>query len=229
MLEAKAYGGYGGEGARWRVRGMTRAHGFPETRHSLLREIRDGAVAGGLDGGATWRDFFDLYAPPVYRVARMRGLERHDAEDIVQQVMMAVLAHIEGFRFQRDRGRFRSWIRRIAENKITDLFRKQGREPRVRPGSAGEHEECPTDPDEVWERQWRQQDLLYCLQLVEADIAPRRMEAFRLYVLRGVPAEETAKRLGMTIGHVYAVRSLVMSMLRKRMAELEPADEGEGL
>ena len=95
---------------------------------------------------SAWREFFECYAPPVYRVARLRGLSADDAEDIVQQVMLAVSQHIEGFRYDRDRGRFRQWVRRIAENKIVDLRRK----PRMA-GGAGleEHSDQQATPDEI--------------------------------------------------------------------------------
>lgn len=199
-----------------------RSNGFPETRPSLIREIGDDATGG------TWRDFFDLYAPAIYRVARARGLVRHDAEDIVQQVMLSVLSHIAGFDYQRDRGRFRAWIRRIAENKITDQFRRQGRAAAASGRAALAEVDGGTSLDEAWNRQWRRQDLLYCLQMVEADISPRRMEAFRLSMLHGVPPDETARRLEMSVGHVYAVRSLVMSMLRRQMAKLERAELERG-
>jgi len=201
---------------------MIAPRGFPDTRLSLLRDLK----AGGIGADANWRDFFDLYAPAIYRVARLRHLDKNDAEDIVQQAMLAVFVHIEGFEYRRDRGRFRQWVQRIAENKIKDLHRARGRSPVEAARSDAHVERAPkADEEDVWEKEWRRQDLRYCLELVEADISPRRMEAFRLYVVRGVSAEETAKRLGMTVGHVYVVRNLVLSLMRRRLKDLRDASE----
>ncbi|MBX3357338.1 MAG: sigma-70 family RNA polymerase sigma factor [Phycisphaeraceae bacterium] len=181
-------------------------------------------------GNAAWQRFYEMYSSPVYRVAMLRGLSAADAEDVVQQVMMVVLRHIGEFEYQTTRGRFRNWILRIAERKILDVYRKRracGEVPLGGPsgldesGDAGNRAQRRGENDRRdWDEQWRMQDLLFCLEEVAEDIAPRRMEAFRLYVLRGVPAAVVAKELGMTIGHVYVTRSQVLRMIRTRMAEL---------
>ena len=46
------------------------------------------------------------------------------------------------------------------------------------------------------------------------------MAAFELYVLKGVSAKETGKRLGMTRAHVYVTRSQVVRRIRVLMEEL---------
>lgn len=194
-----------------------RLRGFADTRPSLIHALANGTAE------PAWREFFELYAPAVYKVALLRGLRPADAEDVVQRVMMGVLEQVRGgFEYSRERGRFRSWVRRIAEHKIADVMRARARRPAERQPAAIEGEAAAEDPaDDWWSREWRRQDLLYCLSLVEADLAPRRMEAFRLYALRGVSAKETAERLGMTVGHVYVVRSLVLGLIQKHMERLE--------
>ena len=190
---------------------------FPETRPSLLCSLRDGEPAQ-----SAWREFFERYAPAVYRVARRQGLDAHDADDIVQQVMLNISAHIGEFDYDRDRGRFRQWVKTIAANKVRDLFRHRGAVRRE--VSLDEAQAC-SDPgrevEPLWEQEWKVQDMLYCLDQVAADIAPRRFEAFRLYVLEGVSADETAERLGMTRAHVYVTRAQVKKRIRELMLRLE--------
>jgi RNA polymerase sigma-70 factor, ECF subfamily len=186
---------------------------FPETRPSLLNALREGPAAEG------WRDFYRRYAPAVYRVARLRGLHEHDAEDIVQQVMLETAAHLGDFEYRAGRHRFRSWIRVIAENKIVDLRRR--RRPTVHDDEvlAGCVDEAET-LDELWEREWKLQDVLWCLEQVALDISPRRMQAFRMYSLDGRPAEEVAEALDMTAGYVYVTRCQVLNLVRRRLAKL---------
>ncbi len=194
---------------------------FPDTRPSLLA----GLGADGQPQQAAWREFFERYAPVVYRVARLRGLGDSDADDIVQQVMLAVSRHIGSFRYDRDRGKFRQWVRAVTQSKLADLHRR--RLARSVPGLAGRPpvslEECADEvpgPDQQWEQEWRMQDLLYCLDQVAADISPRRMQAFRLYTLEGLSAAEVAERLRVTVGHVYVTRNHVLKMVRRRMEAL---------
>lgn len=197
---------------------MLRPREFTDTRPSLLA-----ALGGGGDGA--WHEFFGLYAPAVYRVARLRGLAGQDAEDIVQQTMVSILGHIEGFEYSRDRGRFRSWVRRIAENKIADHFRARGARGRAIESAGDAPERREETDDSAWCNEWARQDLRHCLDQVAADVSPRRMEAFRLFVVKSATAAETAEILGMTIGAVYIARSVVMNELRRRMESLEAAGD----
>jgi RNA polymerase sigma-70 factor (ECF subfamily) len=155
-------------------------------------------------------------------VARLRNLEPADADDIVQDVMLAVTAHIGEFRYDRDRGKFRQWVRRIAEAKIIDHYRRKAAQKNAELEDV--HADDRPSFDELWEEEWRLQDLHWCLDQIAADIAPRRMDAFRSYVLEGQPAREIAARLEMTEGYVYVTRYHVLQLIRKKMGQLDGRD-----
>jgi RNA polymerase sigma factor (sigma-70 family) len=195
---------------------VLRSGNFPETRHSLL-----GAIRGDEDEG--WQSFYRQYAPAVFRVARMRGLDAHDAEDIVQQVMIETARHIGSFEYREGRGRFRGWVRTITENKIVDAFRR-ARQPMAGDAALAGCAAETCDPQMQWEQEWKLQDVLWCLGQVAMDISPRRMAAFRMYSIEGRPAAEVAEALSMSVGYVYVTRCQVLGMLRERMQELD----GEG-
>lgn len=205
-----------------RVAPVLRSRQFPDTRPSLLRTLRDdGAPA------SAWREFFECYAPSVYRVARRRGLGVHDADDVVQQVMLAVSTHISDFRYDRDRGRFRQWIRTIATRKICDFYRQRDALPdKTQLEGLDVYADEEADAAQLWDEEWRVQDMRHCLLQVSREIAPKRFEAFELYVLKGVSAEETGHRLGMTRTHVYVTRTQVIKRVRELMQRLERR-EGE--
>ena len=190
---------------------MLKAQGFPETRPSMLATMRDGPQQ------SAWREFFDRYAPAVYGVACLRGLHKHDADDIVQQVMIAIVHHISDFDYDRDRGHFRDWVRKITENKVRDHCRKS-------PTTTGVPAEQLTgeqvDLDEAWRQQWLLQDIEYCLEEAAEHFTPRRVEAFRLYVMDELPASEVATKLGMTVGHVYVTRTQILNRIRGRLRAL---------
>lgn len=193
---------------------------FPDTRPSLLASLRDGAEGTG------WVEFYQRYAPAIFRVARHRGLAVPEAEDVVQQVMLAISRHIGGFRYDRDRGQFRSWVRQIAETKIIDLTRRE-RQTRLASDLAvdlAEQHDGRPEPhvawEEVWEQEWKLQDILYCIDECRNDIAPRTFEAFCLYVVEGLPAKETAERVRMSVNQVHVVRYQIIARIRAMMARL---------
>ncbi|MCG8409256.1 MAG: sigma-70 family RNA polymerase sigma factor [Phycisphaerales bacterium] len=188
---------------------------FPQTRPSLLAAVQK------TKGHLTWREFFDRYAPAVYRVARLRGIAPNDADDIVQEVMISIIARITDFHYDRDRGRFRDWVRRIAENKIINLARR-GRRPVSMPDAALEDYVLDENSlESLWEKEWQLQDLRYCVDQVAVEISPRQLQAFRMYVFEGVSAEETGRQLEMKVGYVYVIRNQVLNLIRERMRKLK--------
>lgn len=191
---------------------------FPRTSTSLLQAL------GGQPDSSVWREFFRHYAPPVFRIAKLRGLQTMDAEDIVQDVMVVIAKQISSFNYSRDRGRFRDWVRRITDHKIVDLIRRQ----RTR-SAAALGDNCPVGDnyatiDQYWERQWQLQDLEYCLERISGRISERRLAAFRMYVLDGVSASNTARTLNMQVGYVYANRNQILNLIKAEMNKLESSE-----
>ncbi len=61
----------------------------PETRDSLLLRLADAA------DHEAWCQFTAIYRPLIYRVARRRGLQDADAQDLAQQVLLSVAGAID--------------------------------------------------------------------------------------------------------------------------------------
>lgn len=83
----------------------------PETRASLILRLPNAADV------AAWDEFVSVYGPSVFRVARQRGLQPADADDLVQEVFSAVAKQVSDWVLRPDRGRFRAWFRRSSSCK----------------------------------------------------------------------------------------------------------------
>ena len=120
--------------------------GFPETRKSLLLRIQSS------DDAEAWREFVAIYRPVVYRLARRRGLQHADADDLAQRVMMSVRRAIGNWNADPALGRFRSWLARIARNAIINALTR--RPPDVAAGgtTAGEFLEQQSEPRGIFGR-----------------------------------------------------------------------------
>ena len=84
----------------------------PETRPSLLIRLKD------QGDQAAWTEFVEVYRPVICRLAASRGMQNADAEDLAQQVLTSLAKAIGRWQDDPQRARFRTWLRRVANNAI---------------------------------------------------------------------------------------------------------------
>ena len=87
---------------------------YEPTRASLILRLQD------AEDMAAWDEFSAIYAPVVFNVATSRGFQAADADNLVQEVFMAVAASVANWLQRDDRGSFRAWLLRIARNASVD-------------------------------------------------------------------------------------------------------------
>ena len=156
------------------------------TNPSLLERVRNPA------DGASWKEFYALYSPLLLRYGRQRGLSRADTEDVVQECMRVLAQQMPRFQYRRSRGRFKSYLRTLADNKIKNLFRRR----RPRPARSGELSGLAQSQEHTrstWDEAWMREHLTYCLKRLETKFAPETRAAFRYYVLLGWPVEKVCQ------------------------------------
>ncbi len=61
----------------------------PTTRPSLLVRLRN------FQDQQSWEEFYGIYQPLIYRMARNQNLQDADAAELTQEVFMAVASAIE--------------------------------------------------------------------------------------------------------------------------------------
>src|SRR5262245_22431625 len=93
------------------------------TRRTLLSRLRN------LGDQESWRTFFDRYWELFYNVARQAGLTDSDAQDVVQETVIADVKAMPEFRYDPARGSFKQWLLRIVRRRIVDQLRRACRRP----------------------------------------------------------------------------------------------------
>jgi len=182
---------------------------WTNTHSSLLGRLRD-------QGDETaWRRFDRLYGPLMVRYACRRGLSLQDAEDVRQVVLMSLVRAMPAFVYDRERGRFRSYLGRALGNAI--------QRARLRPHLAREHvpsdleflpdEARATDADELFEREWVDHHLRTAMERLRRTGHPRSVQVFTR-LLDGAAIEEVATELGMQLEAVRKTRQRMCGMLQ---------------
>jgi RNA polymerase sigma-70 factor (ECF subfamily) len=91
-----------------------------KTSLSLLQRVCDESDS------ESWQTLADLYTPLLQRWLRRYGLQSSDADDLVQDVLMAVAQDLPKFQHTGRSGAFRAWLRGIVAG--LDLFRETRQE-----------------------------------------------------------------------------------------------------
>ena len=193
---------------------------IPKTRPSLLVRIRD------PQDDRAWAEFVDLYEPVVYRLARQRGFQDADARELTQDVLVAVASAIERWEPDPARGKFRTWLFRIARNLSINLLASRRRHPQ---GTGGtdfqallEEQEAPAgEESELFDQEYRRELFGRAVAPVRGQFREATWQAFWLTSVQGREIRDAAEELGMSVGAVYIARSRVMARLREKIEQLD--------
>ena len=188
---------------------------------SALRDMRD---------HASWQHFHTLYRPMLMAVAIRAGLLEQDALDVVQETIIEVAREMPSFRYERSRGRFKGWLLTIVRRRIANLWRAKNygqgdargaRELLMDPATLDGNVEADSEFERVWDDEWRQHALRVAEEHVRQAVKPVQFQAYRLHVMRGIAAGETARRLGIKRMEVYWAKYCVGRVMKKSIAEAE--------
>lgn len=191
----------------------------PETRASLLLKLRDSADA------VAWQDFTEIYSPVIRRTAKRMGLQSADAENVVQEVLLAVSKSIEPWLERGERTGFRPWLFRIARNKALDLLTRRATRPEYGSGIQWEdlvqRESATTS---CWEREYRWELFSRAATEVRRTASDSTWQAFWLSTIEGRPISQVAQSLGVREGVVYLSRCRIMDRIRKLVKQWETSE-----
>jgi RNA polymerase sigma factor (sigma-70 family) len=193
----------------------------PATHPSLLVRLRD------RHDEQAWYEFTEIYGPLAYRLAKRRGLQEADAQDLVQEVFRAVARAIDRFDLNRSRGSFRGWLSRIASNLIVNLLVAQRRHPRGS-GETDVQKLMEQQPDAgceesaLFEDEYRRGLLEWAAERVRPSFSELAWQAFWQTGVEGKPPRVVAQELRMSLGTVYQYKSRVVARIRR---EIEQIDE----
>ncbi len=194
----------------------------PETRPSLIRRL------GDTEDANAWEEFFAIYGPLVYRFARRKGFQHADAENIVQDVMVAVGKAVDSWEPNPRRGRFRTWLFRIARNLMINFLVR----PKYQLKGSGdtrvmkwieEQPDCSLEETEAFEHEYRKEVFRWAASRVKQSVSQNHWNAFWLSSVEGLPIAELATKLGISVGAIYIARSRIIVKIKEQVARF---DEG---
>jgi len=135
-----------------------------------------------------WEDFKE----PLKRYIAGRVHNKHDAEDILQEIFFRVHSHIGCLK---EESKLRAWLFQVARNAVVDYYRRQnsGFQLSVIP------EDIINGPAEITDED---QDITMCLRSMINYLPEKYKQAILLSEFEGLTQKEMAEKLGLSLSGV---------------------------
>ena len=195
---------------------MTYRHFNGETtRSSVLKAVAD------TENEAAWQRLFDLYAGFVFSIARSKGLNDSDADDIVQTVFADLARNLPTFKYDRAKGRFRSYLSGLVHWRVNDRLRSGKRLAELKCAFCEEAKSAASAPDEDFEeREWQAAALEEALRRIKPEVRPEHYAAFVASAVEGQDTDVVTKLYGISRDSLYQIRKRLTVKLREKLAEV---------
>jgi RNA polymerase sigma-70 factor (ECF subfamily) len=194
------------------------------TRQSLIERLKD------WQDQKSWLDFFNTYWKLIYGVARRMGLTDAEAQDVVQETLVAVAKKMGGFKTDPAFGSFKSWLLLITRRRIHDQFRKRQRALFIQEASDATPrtpvlERLP-DPgarplEQVWQAEWEANVLEIALEKVKQSVSSKQFLIYYQHVFKQWPARKVSEQYGVTLAQVYMAKYRISTVFKREIKKLE--------
>ena len=195
---------------------MTYRHFNNETtRSSVLKAVAD------TENTAAWNRLFDLYAGFVFSMARHKGLKPEDADDIVQVVFADLARNLPTFKYDREKGRFRSYLTGLVNWRVMDRLRSGKRDAELKADFLEEVKSAGADGDDAFaEREWQAAAMEEALRRMKPSVSPEHYAAFVASAVEGQDTDVVTKLYGISRDSLYQIRKRLTAKLREKLPEV---------
>ena len=185
------------------------------TRSSVLKAVAD------TGNEAAWRRLFDLYAGFVFSIARAKGLNDADADDIVQAVFADLARNLPSFKYDREKGRFRAYLSALTRWRINDRLRSGKRDVELKASFMEDTKALMSAADEDFEeREWQSAALEEALRRIKPGVQSAHYAAFVASAVEGQDTETVARLHGISIDNLYQIRKRLTAKLREAVKQV---------
>jgi RNA polymerase sigma factor (sigma-70 family) len=195
---------------------------FCNTRETLLVRVKN------QHDEQSWEDFVFYYQKFIYIICRKMGLNHHDAEEIVQKVLLKLWNKLPEFEYTQG-SRFRGWLCKITGNTVKDFMRshKRAEERKIKAADYDRWNPDVISKPEISNRiqsEWENYLSNLALDNIRSKFSDNVIEIF-LKANQGIPVKELSKEIGVPINTIYVynkrVRAKFHEEIRRLSQELE--------
>ena len=193
------------------------------TRSSVLRAVAD------TENEAAWQRLFDLYAGFVFSIARSKGLNDADADDIVQVVFTDLARNLPMFQYDRAKGKFRAYLSGLVNWRVMDKLKVGKRDADLKASFWEEAKAASSDDNGFAEREWQAAALEEALRRIKPDVNPEHYVAFVASAIEGQDTETVMRLYGISSDNLYQIRKRLTAKLRETVVSVLAEMDAPGI
>jgi RNA polymerase sigma-70 factor, ECF subfamily len=193
---------------------------MPDVKGEAVDEIAELDSSASRWTPPSWEEVVRTHSARVYRLAYRLTGNKHDAEDLTQEVFVRVFRSLSSY----TPGTFEGWLHRITTNLFLDMARRR---QRIRFEGLGDEtaqrlHSGPT-PAQAFDERHLDSDIAEALEA----LAPEYRAAVVLCDIEGLSYEEIAVTLGVKLGTVRSRIHRGRAQLRAALDHRRPRRVGE--
>ncbi len=182
------------------------------TNQTLLQRITEGDEV-------SWTTFCRIYSPLIRHSAKHWGLTPQETQELVQDVLINFFKVSKTFRYDRSKGRFRTYLGTITKNCIIAILKKRNREISVPQNDSP----CfDVSFEKKWNAEWHNYLLYEAVEQLRFEMEDIAYQSFYDYVIREQNPAEVARKHNISVNAVYINKSRGLVLLRKIIKQNEP-------
>ena len=189
------------------------------TRRTMLLRLQD------QYDDASWEEFVAYYRQYIYNIVRHMKLNHHDANEIVQLVIIKLWDKLPNFKYDEHKGKFRNWLHTVTANQVRDFIRKKGAalsylpDPERKKESGYLNDITLPEIDAIAEREWKVYIANMAWKRLQKNFSETVCQAFKL-MAELKDATAVAQQLQISESSVYVYKKRVQDRLHQEIARL---------
>ena len=149
----------------------------------------------------------------------MLTVKPEDADDMVQVVFADLARNLPAFKYDREKGRFRSYLAGLVNWRVTDKLRLAKRDADLKADFWEEARAAAAqEDDEFSEREWQSAAMEEALRRMKPEVRPEHYAAFVASAVEGQDTEAVLKLYGISRDNLYQIRTRLTAKLRDTVA-----------
>ncbi|MBR5894516.1 MAG: sigma-70 family RNA polymerase sigma factor [Akkermansia sp.] len=189
------------------------------THRSLIARLHD------WQDQKSWDEFYRSYWRLIYNVATKAGLAPDEAWDVVQETVLSVAKQARRGGYDAQQGSFKNWLWNLTRWRINDQLRKRTGAVDTATDIIDKTADSTDSFSQLWEKEWQENLIKAAAEKVKMQVSPRQFQIFDFYVLKGLPAAEVRRKLGVSLTQVYLAKHRIGSLLRKEISIIQQQGE----